>query len=71
MNTEPSKRRLRTPDAAAYLGLAKSTLEKMRVYGGGPVFAALGRVVVYEVGDLDAYVEARKRHSTSETEAAL
>ena len=70
MNAEPSKRRLRTPDAAAYLSLSKSTLEKMRVYGGGPVYAQLGRVVVYEVGDLDAYVEARKRHSTSEIEVS-
>ena len=60
------KRRLRTQDAAAYIGLSKSTLEKMRVTGGGPVYSALGRIVVYEVGDLDAFVEARKRHSTSE-----
>ena len=60
------KRRLRTGDAATYIGLSKSTLEKMRVNGGGPVYSALGRIVVYEVGDLDAFVEARKRHSTSE-----
>lgn len=60
------KRRLRTKDAASYLGLSKSTLEKMRVTGGGPIYSALGRIVVYEVGDLDAYVEARKRRSTSE-----
>lgn len=60
------KRRLRTKDAATYIGLSKSTLEKYRVTGFGPVYSALGRIVVYEVGDLDAYVEARKRHSTSE-----
>jgi len=60
------KCRLRTKDAASYIGLSKSTLEKMRVTGGGPVYSALGRTVVYEVGDLDAFVEARKRHSTSE-----
>ena len=60
------KRRLRTKDAAAYIGLSKSTLEKFRVTATGPVYAALGRVVVYDVDDLDDYVEARKRRSTSE-----
>ena len=60
------KRRLRTKDAADYIGLSKSTLEKMRVTGGGPVYSALGRIVVYDVGDLDAFVEVRKRRSTSE-----
>jgi hypothetical protein len=60
------KRRLRTKDAAEYIGLSKSTLEKYRVTGNGPVYSALGRIVVYEIGDLDAFVEARKRISTSE-----
>lgn len=61
------KRRLRTKAAADYLGLSKSTLEKKRVTGDGPVHAALGRVVVYDVEDLDEYVEERKRRSTSAT----
>ena len=65
---ELSKRLLRTKDAAAYLGLSKSTLEKHRVTGDGAIYASLGRVVVYDVNDLDAYVEARKRRSTSENE---
>jgi hypothetical protein len=60
------KRRLRTKAAADYLSLSQSTLEKKRVTGDGPVHAALGRVVVYDVEDLDAYVESRKRRSTSE-----
>ena len=64
------KRRLRTKDAAEYIGLSKSTLEKLRVTGGGPLYSALGRIVVYEVGDLDSFVEVRKRRSTSEAEAA-
>jgi predicted DNA-binding transcriptional regulator AlpA len=33
---------LRTPDAATYLGLTASTLEKMRLSGGGPRFVRLG-----------------------------
>ncbi|MEQ9248203.1 MAG: helix-turn-helix domain-containing protein [Nitratireductor sp.] len=57
---------LRTSDAGAYVGLSKSTLEKLRVTGGGPEYAALGRVVVYRIEDLDAWVSARKRRSTSD-----
>jgi len=61
-----SKVRIRTADAASYLGLSKSTLEKYRISGAGPVYASLGRVIVYDVEDLDAWVDARKRTSTSE-----
>ena len=61
-----SKRRGRTADAARYIGLSKSTLEKYRVTGGGPVYACLGRIVIYDFDDLDHWVEARKRTSTSE-----
>jgi hypothetical protein len=47
------RRKLRTPDAAAYVGLAASTLNKMRVRGDGPVYSKLGRIVVYDVADLE------------------
>ena len=57
---------LRTSEAATYTGLSKSTLEKLRVTGCGPVYAALGRVVVYRIEDLDAWISTRKRRSTSE-----
>ena len=57
---------LRTLEAATYTGLSKSTLEKLRVTGGGPEYAALGRVVVYRIEDLDAWVFAHKRRSTSD-----
>ena len=50
------KRYLRTTEAAEYVGSAKSTLEKLRLFGGGPVFAKLGRTVVYDRIDLDAWV---------------
>lgn len=58
--------RLRTPDAATHVGLAASTLEKLRVVGGGPVFMKLGRAVVYDVADLDAWLAAQRRTSTSD-----
>jgi predicted DNA-binding transcriptional regulator AlpA len=58
---------LRTPDAARYLGLTGSTLEKMRLVGSGPRFVRLGtRAVGYAIGDLDAFIEAGQRTSTSD-----
>jgi predicted DNA-binding transcriptional regulator AlpA len=63
-------RRLRTPGAADYLGWAESTLEKKRVTGDGPTFIRLGRMVVYDTRDLDAYLAARRTRSTSEPPGA-
>ena len=52
--------------AAQVLGLAVSTLNKFRVYGTGPRFVKLGRSVRYRPADLDAWIEANGRASTSE-----
>jgi excisionase family DNA binding protein len=65
MNTA-EYRKLSTSEAAVYLGLGKSTLDKLRLVGGGPCFISLGRRVVYDRADLDAWADARKRSSTSE-----
>lgn len=51
---------LRVPQAADYLGLSKSALDKFRCYGGGPAYAKLGSTVVYQQADLDAWVAARR-----------
>jgi excisionase family DNA binding protein len=57
----------RTPEAGQYLGLAASTLEKLRVYGGGPRFIRLGsRAIRYRKQDLDEWLEACARRSTSD-----
>ena len=60
------RRTLRTPDAAVYVGLATSTLNKLRVRGDGPVYSKLGRIVVYDIADLDGWLEVNKRASTSD-----
>lgn len=52
--------------AAAYLGISKSTLDKLRVYGSGPRYAKLGRRVTYRLADLDQWVQSRLRRSTSD-----
>jgi predicted DNA-binding transcriptional regulator AlpA len=61
------RRILRTRDAANYVGLAASTLEKARLTGWGPRFVKLGRSVGYDVQDLDRWLDERKRESTSES----
>lgn len=51
---------MRVPQAADYVGLSKSALDKFRCYGGGPVYAKLGTAIVYQAADLDAWVAARR-----------
>ena len=49
---------LRTREAAAYLGLAASTLEKRRLREEGPRFVRLGgRAIGYRIEDLDAWLD--------------
>tara|TARA_R110001583_G_scaffold10423_2_gene48228 strand:+ start:246 stop:440 length:195 start_codon:yes stop_codon:yes gene_type:complete len=56
---EQSKR-LRTAAAAEYIGLAKTTLEKLRFTGGGPVYIKLGNAVVYDTRDIDSWLEQNR-----------
>ena len=57
---------LRVQAAAKHLGLSVSTLNKLRVFGGGPVFLKLGRRVAYDVADLDEWLASKRRSSTSD-----
>lgn len=64
-------RYLKTPDAAAHLGLSPRTLEKHRCYGTGPAFRKLGGRIVYAIEDLDAWAEIGLRRSTSDPGAGI
>ncbi len=64
----PEKPFLTTKEAAAWLGLTKNTLEKMRVFGGGPLYRKHGRYVRYHMEDLVAWSESRKRRTTSDAD---
>jgi len=64
--------KLRAPAAADFLGLSASTLSKMRLRGDGPIYSKAGqRVVVYDLRDLESWLAARKRTSTSEIVGAV
>jgi len=61
-------RQLMTPQQAAeYIGVAKHTLARWRCEGDGPQFLKLGGPVRYDVADLDTWIDARRRRSTSDT----
>lgn len=53
--------------ASRHVGLSVSTLNKLRVFGGGPVFLKLGRRVAYDLADLDAWLATKRRRSTSDS----
>ena len=59
-------RYLRTPEAARFVGLSIRTLEKHRIYGTGPRYSKLGGRVVYRLEDLQAWVDAAVKASTSD-----
>ena len=54
-----------TKEAARYLRMAESTLEKWRVTGDGPVFVKLNKSVRYRKPDLDRFQNESARTSTS------
>jgi len=60
--------RFRTREAAEYLRVSESALAKWRMWGHPPAYRKLGRVVVYDQADLDAWLESCRRTSTSEPE---
>ena len=69
-HTTISPRVLHTAPAADYIGKTESTLEKWRVTGGGPPFIKSGRTIVYDIRDLDDWLDERRFRSTSEVDAA-
>jgi excisionase family DNA binding protein len=61
-----TRKKLSTQEAADYLGLGKSTLDKLRVIrNDGPPFFKVGTRIVYDVADLDAWLAGHRRTSTS------
>jgi predicted DNA-binding transcriptional regulator AlpA len=53
-------------ETAAKTGVSVSTLNKWRVAGSGPKFIKLGRRVLYRDEDIQAFITAGIRSSTSQ-----
>lgn len=64
------QRLLPPSEAARYLGqdpkAGPGWLAKARVNGSGPTFVKLGGRIFYDREDLDRWIDANKRRSTSE-----
>jgi excisionase family DNA binding protein len=69
MSAGMSKRLLTVAEAATYVSLSVSTLNRFRVSGGGPRYVKLGGKVLYDARDLDQWIENNKRASTSDRAA--
>lgn len=57
-------------DAAEWLGLSASYMNKLRVSGDGPAFHKIGRRVLYRRNDLEQWLNSRRFANTSQAEAA-
>lgn len=55
--------------AAEYSGLPEGYLNKLRVWGSGPTFIKIGGRILYDPADIDAWLAANKRRSTSDVSA--
>ncbi|HEQ59998.1 MAG TPA: DNA-binding protein [Firmicutes bacterium] len=55
-----------TEEAADYLKVSRQLLELLRVKGGGPRYAKLGRSVRYRRVALDEWLEANEQNHTAE-----
>lgn len=68
--SEPLQYLRRSRAAAAILGMSPSTLAKMRMRGDGPAYIRLSATAVaYADKDLKAWIDARRRRSTSQEAA--
>lgn len=61
---------LSTKEAAAYFGVSQIWLAKRRLEGNGPIFRKIGRRVIYARRDLESYLDACARRSTSDCGSA-
>lgn len=61
---------LNTKQVAELLGVQPNTVEGWRVKGCGPRFKKIGRLCKYAEADLDTYLAAQDRQSTSEVRNA-
>ncbi len=56
---------LNTKEVAELLSLSTTTLEHMRVNGGGPPFVNIGRSVRYRLSDIYRWMEMRKSYQNT------
>jgi hypothetical protein len=66
MTLNERRKMLNVREAADYIRLSKSFLDKARVSGDGPAYLLIGRRIVYDRDDLDNWAAKHRRGSTSD-----
>lgn len=66
---EKQKKYLTEKDASVYLKASAKTLQRHRANATGPDFIKIHGRILYDMDDLDNYVQSHKFSSTSEYEA--
>jgi excisionase family DNA binding protein len=64
-------RLLTESEVADLLKISVRTLQAWRVRGGGPGFLKIGRAVRYSLNEIEEWLAATQRRSTSDTTPAL
>ena len=62
-------KRFKPQEAADYIGVSKGYLDRLRTAGGGPRFIKLGKKVLYDIADIDRWIESKKQISTADLPA--
>ena len=65
-STLPGGGHVPVENAARYVGLSASHMNKLRHFGGGPIYLKLGSQIFYRTSDLDAWLSAQRCSSTAE-----
>jgi Helix-turn-helix domain len=63
-------KKMNVAEAAEYTRYSQSTLNRLRCHGGGPVYSKPAGKVIYDVDDLDAWLNGGKRQHTADTSKA-
>jgi hypothetical protein len=65
MNEEPNVSLMDENEAAQMLACSPALLRKWRQYGGGPDYCRIGRLVRYQLGELQAFIAAHQVEGAS------
>ena len=57
-------------ETAEYLGITRGALAQMRYMGTGPAFHKIGRKVVYDLAEVNAWLDSNRHEKTGETRIA-
>jgi predicted DNA-binding transcriptional regulator AlpA len=61
-----NQRLLSEADVEREFGINRRWLQKLRLTGDGPIYCKIGRSVRYDRKDIEDFIQASKRNSTSE-----